>query len=371
MNLEDKKLKELLTKKVGEMELPIDPSLWTGVQAGISSGGAAAGAAGLSLVAKAALVASAAVLVASLTFVVMHETPEEGNVANNTSGIEVLENPSETQEPQSKTEQIETQEAGEEKPQLSEEKEEVVAQEKVRKQRKEVSINVTTPKQEMQDASAPKAVDLEAEDPSNVVVADPEVEHSQDITLGNDQEEERLIVEEEVRLSAEFSATGDLDDYYLFAFSPKNQNAHSYHWEMGDGTSYHAAQVEHEFLEEGDYVVRLTTTNKQGESSTEEMLLEVVEPSELFIPNVFTPNNDGMNARFDIAKASKNIEIITLRIFNDQQEMVFQNDERGNSWDGTDQFGNPCKAGTYRYWLKAQGSDGISYKRGGAVTLLR
>ena len=353
------------------MELPVDPSLWTGVQAGISSGGTAAGAAGLSLVAKAALVASAAVLVASLTFFVMRETPEEGNVADNTRVTEVLENPSESQELQPKTEQTETQEEREASPQFSEEKEEGFEQEKVQKQRKEVSTNVTTPKQEKQDASAPKAVDLTTEEPSNGVVADPEVERSQDITLGNDQEEERLIVEEEVRLSAEFSATGDLDNHYLFAFSPKNQNAQSYHWEMGDGTSYHAAQVEHEFLEEGDYVVRLTTTNEQGESSTEEMLLEVVEPSELFIPNVFTPNNDGMNARFDIAKASKNIEIITLRIFNENQEMVFQNDERGNSWDGTDQFGNPCKAGTYRYWVKAQGSDGISYKRGGTVTLLR
>lgn len=353
------------------MELPVDPSLWTGVQAGISSGGAAAGAAGLSFVAKAALVASAAVLVASLTFFVMRETPEEGNVADNTSLTEVLENPSESQELQPENEQTEKQEVREETPQLSKEKKEDSEQEKVRKQRKEVSTDVTTHKKEKQDVSAPKAVDLTTEERSNGVVADPEVEHSQDITLGNDQEEERLIVEEEERLSAEFSATGDLDDHYLFAFSPKNQNAQSYHWEMGDGTSYHAAQVEHEFLEEGDYVVRLTTTNEQGVSSTEEMLLEVVEPSELFIPNVFTPNNDGMNARFDIAKASKNIEIITLRIFNENQEMVFQNDERGNSWDGTDQFGNPCKAGTYRYWVKAQGSDGISYKRGGTVTLLR
>jgi gliding motility-associated-like protein len=371
VNLEDKKLQELLSKKVGKMELPVDPSLWTGVQAGISSGGAATGAAGLSVAAKAVLVASAAVLVASLTFFAMRETPEEGNVADNTKVTEHLENPSESQELQPESEQMEAEEVIEAMPQLSEEEEEGVEQEKVRKQRKEVSTNVTSPKQEKEAVSAPKAVDLKTEERSNNDAVDPAVEYSQDITLGNEQEEEHSIFAEEERLSAEFSATGDLDDHYLFAFSPKNQNAESYHWEMGDGTSYNGPQVEHQYLDEGDYVVRLTTTNEQGQSSTEEMLLEVVEPSELFIPNVFTPNNDGMNARFDIAKASKNIEIITLRIFNQQQEMVFQNDERGNSWDGTDQFGNPCKAGTYRYWVKAQGNDGISYKRGGTVTLLR
>lgn len=353
------------------MELPVDPSLWTGVQAGITSGGASVGAAGLSLVAKGALIASAVVLVASLSFLALRETSEEGNTQEEKTMSESLEIPSQKEEPALEMVEEATDENEEIRP-AKNPVEKQTQQEQPQVTQNEVA-NTALTTSEMKGADEQSAANGEVDDPTLTPTLHPEpiVEYSQDIDSNMDSDEHNAPMPREERLSAEFSATGDVDDHYLFSFSPKNLQAKSYLWEMGDGTSYYGAEVQHEYLEEGDYVVRLTTTNEEGESSSEELLLEVFEPSELFIPNVFTPNNDGMNARFDIAKASKNIEIITLRIFNDKQELVFQNDERGNIWDGTDQFGNPCKAGTYRYWLKAQGNDGVSYKRGGTVTLLR
>ena len=368
MNLEDKKIQELFSKKLGNMELPVDPQVWAGVQSGIGAGAAGSATTGLGIFAKLALAVTSLAIVGTVGFfvlnqeekVIVSEAPlKQSEITTNATE----ENNAELDETASSPivgEEVDSMASSEKRQESSNQKQEQSTQ--------EGSIHeLTSNAKVVADQSSSSEIQ---NDPlqNTAHASQKQLEHSSPITF--EDPASREIVNEKP-LSAEFSAQKDEYNPYEFSFSSKDQGELSYYWEMGDGSSYSTPTVNHEYLEEGDYIVRLTTSNESGALSTQEMLLEVLEPSELIIPNVFTPNNDGKNAQFDISRASKNIEIITLIIFNDKQEVVFQSDERTDSWDGNDQFGNGCPAGTYRYWIKAIGSDGVSYKRGGNVTLLR
>ena len=78
-----------------------------------------------------------------------------------------------------------------------------------------------------------------------------------------------------------------------------------------------------------------------------------------FIPNVFTPNNDGMNDFFEIKSNHKNLH---LQVFNRSGNLIYESRTYSNDWDGGD-----LAPGIYYYCIKD--NCGESYK--GFVKILR
>ncbi|MFN3402702.1 MAG: gliding motility-associated C-terminal domain-containing protein [Cytophagaceae bacterium] len=80
----------------------------------------------------------------------------------------------------------------------------------------------------------------------------------------------------------------------------------------------------------------------------DEMMLSVFK--DVIIPNVFSPNGDGIHDRFEI----QNIDFFNnsiLTVYNQWGEMVFQSiPGYPESWDGT-RNGSPCTVGSYYYVL--------------------
>lgn len=102
----------------------------------------------------------------------------------------------------------------------------------------------------------------------------------------------------------------------------------------------------------------LTTYNNPYVLTSSEDLLE--------IPNVFTPNKDGLNDKYFIT--SKGLTEMNLQIVNRWGEIVFETNDINGSWDGTSKNGNPCTAGVYFYTLTAK-SKTKEYKNQGHITL--
>lgn len=72
-----------------------------------------------------------------------------------------------------------------------------------------------------------------------------------------------------------------------------------------------------------------------------------------FLPNVFTPNNDGVNDVFS-AYPYRGIEDVDFKVFNRWGVLVYQTDNPSIEWDGTDlETGEICSDGTYYYTVKA------------------
>ena len=96
----------------------------------------------------------------------------------------------------------------------------------------------------------------------------------------------------------------------------------------------------------------------------------------LFIPTVFSPNNDGENDRFYPSTNNPSIKFIkTFRIFDRWGELVF---ERFNvpvstptfGWDGIFN-GQSAQQGVYVYYLEIEFIDGQLFDERGTVVLLR
>ena len=74
-------------------------------------------------------------------------------------------------------------------------------------------------------------------------------------------------------------------------------------------------------------------------------------PIEVRIPNVFTPNNDGINDLFKITtnEAVRNIE---LHIYDRWGNNVFDSYDKFNFWDGINKYTQtPCDNGVYTYYI--------------------
>lgn len=89
----------------------------------------------------------------------------------------------------------------------------------------------------------------------------------------------------------------------------------------------------------------------------------------LFIPNVFTPNQDGMNDVFRII--ATNIVIKSMLVFNRWGEQIFESKTADHVWDGT--FRNSkCEEGVYYYLVQYESCvDGSEKSKRGSITLLK
>jgi gliding motility-associated-like protein len=94
-------------------------------------------------------------------------------------------------------------------------------------------------------------------------------------------------------------------------------------------------------------------------------------PSSLKVPNIFSPNGDGVNGLFFLN--TSNLTEITFEIYNRWGNRVYSlTSDTGNiEWDGSNQYGDPTAEGTYYYIVRAKGSDGEQYDQKGTITLVR
>ncbi|GAB3649745.1 hypothetical protein GCM10028791_15860 [Echinicola sediminis] len=119
-------------------------------------------------------------------------------------------------------------------------------------------------------------------------------------------------------------------------------------WDFGDGTSSTEDNPVHAYSSPGTYEVLLRIVDQYG--CTSETLLNV-EVSDYFlaIPNVFTPNGDGINDHF--FPRFTLIHSLEFWVLNKWGEVIFYTDDlESEGWDGKIE-GEPALPGNYIYKL--------------------
>jgi gliding motility-associated-like protein len=92
-------------------------------------------------------------------------------------------------------------------------------------------------------------------------------------------------------------------------------------------------------------------------------------PGRIFIPNVFTPNGDGLNDFFKIDFV--NLESLDMSIYDRWGKFLYSTGDKNFQWNGTFN-GNPLPEGVYFYEMKFKyGDDANIYDEKGTITLLR
>ncbi|MBK6623136.1 MAG: gliding motility-associated C-terminal domain-containing protein [Saprospirales bacterium] len=97
--------------------------------------------------------------------------------------------------------------------------------------------------------------------------------------------------------------------------------------------------------------------------------------SEIYVPNLFTPNFDGINDQVGPMGPEGVGTIVYFRIFDRWGELVFEANDTplapaSGAWDGAFK-GNPLPAGVYAYMLEVRFLNGRIVHKNGDITLLR
>lgn len=94
------------------------------------------------------------------------------------------------------------------------------------------------------------------------------------------------------------------------------------------------------------------------------------EPFSLVLPNVFSPNADGINDVFEPIEIV-GVKALNTQIFNRWGNLVFTTDNPKIGWDGKSSKGCELNPGVYFWNLSYIKENGISNKLNGHITLMR
>jgi gliding motility-associated-like protein len=143
----------------------------------------------------------------------------------------------------------------------------------------------------------------------------------------------------------------------------------TYVWNFGDGTSSNSPNpTVVTYTAPGTYSVVLTVDNGTC-AGTATATVIVDAPVSIIIPNIYSPNGDGINDEFFITCVG--IKTLHCDIFNRWGQLVYQLLAPNDSWNGIMNNGNTATDGTYFYILDATGFDGKKYDSKGSLTLVK
>jgi gliding motility-associated-like protein len=138
----------------------------------------------------------------------------------------------------------------------------------------------------------------------------------------------------------------------------------SWWWSLGDGSASQASALSHTYQMPGTYYVDIQAKSEDGCLVRQRLGPYQVVSSDLFIPNVFTPNGDGLNDLFLIQY--KGDEAFMVKIYDRWGVTCFETRNTKQGWDGLDLNGNPVRDGVYFYRVDIGGASW-----NGSISLLR
>lgn len=151
-------------------------------------------------------------------------------------------------------------------------------------------------------------------------------------------------------------------------FVDQSQNAVSWLWDFNDGAQSLEQNPSHYFNEVGEYNVRLVISNIAG--CLDEYVQQVIV-NPFYIPNAFTPNEDGINDYFFDAGYVLDVQSYNMSIFNRWGQRVYLGDDYTKFWNGYTESGVKAPEGVYVYSIKVVTKGGKEHTFTGTVTLLR
>lgn len=91
--------------------------------------------------------------------------------------------------------------------------------------------------------------------------------------------------------------------------------------------------------------------------------------NDIYVPNGFSPNNDGKNDRFRII-AADGYQLLRFQLYNRWGQVIYSAKDFSKGWDGK-LNGTPQPEGTYIYFLQIRSTKGKVITKKGTVTIVR
>ncbi len=171
----------------------------------------------------------------------------------------------------------------------------------------------------------------------------------------------------------DFSPTAPTTAYPLIEFNNLSQNATNYQWNFGGLNSSTEVNPEYMFPNNtpGDYTICLIATNANNCSDTHCETIIVEDEFCFYVPNTFTPTNDGINDYFMPVMQCRQPISYRFTVFNKWGELIYESNTPGEGWNGGYDT-HYCQLDVYVWKVEIQmaaQANKLSYS--GSVTLLR
>ncbi len=133
-------------------------------------------------------------------------------------------------------------------------------------------------------------------------------------------------------------------------FINQSQGAVSYTWYFGDGTASDLDNPSHTFDSIGEFVVTLIASNSLGCNDQVVHGPYIIFAPDLFIPNVFSPNNDNINDRFLVEYSGS--QTFNIQIFDRWGAQHYDSNNKMEGWNGNSMNGKAVPEGGYFYRVR-------------------
>ncbi len=119
----------------------------------------------------------------------------------------------------------------------------------------------------------------------------------------------------------------------------------------------------------------LTITDQNGCTASDTKLVRVDKQRKVFVPNAFSPNEDGINDQLLVFSDKSVAEVMSFQVYNRwgtmlYEESGFQSNDPNIGWNGSID-GQPAPLGIYVFALKIKYIDGFVEVLSGDVMLIR
>lgn len=158
-------------------------------------------------------------------------------------------------------------------------------------------------------------------------------------------------------------------------FANESSAALTYEWHFGDGLISYEENPEHRYDTSGVFLVMLVAYNEPnyGCADTAFRYMEVDPLFTFYVPNAFTPDDDGLNDSWGPSGQNFEYESYNVQIYDRWGKLIWQTDNPTKYWDGTSQnSGKEVKQGMYVYVFTLKKFNTFEPKKiTGTVTLYR
>ena len=152
--------------------------------------------------------------------------------------------------------------------------------------------------------------------------------------------------------------------------------ATSWYWNFGDpfsGNSNYSTlenPLPHDYSEPGIYAVTLYVENSLGCKDSAVAYVTIDDIFALYVPNAFTPNENGLNDVFKAAGRGIDLTTFKMRIFNRWGTEIWMSADLYEGWDGRI-HGDESPQGVYVYVVTLRDLNHLQHTYRGSFTLYR
>lgn len=134
--------------------------------------------------------------------------------------------------------------------------------------------------------------------------------------------------------------------------SLENRINYTRNWTFSDGFTTTGRTIVRTFPDTGVYRVRMVVSIDGFDGCSSELTRRVTVRNELVVPNVFTPNDDGVNDLFIVSY--NGLTYLDFRVYGRYGNVVYKSYSPVIVWDGVTLSGQELNPGVYYYTLSSE-----------------